>query len=226
MTRTEFQLQAIGDPRLAAHVTSKQATWLWSIDGRHVLWANPVAAQAFGAANAAELAKRTFGPADPHRRQVAQLASRLPQSGATRMERLRGFGARPGMLMTCACARLEFSDGSHGVLISAAEMPSRIMPFEERLRRLVEGQEAAVASFASDGYLLGASEAARLLFGFRSLASAGLEALRDETLAHGSAEATIAAGQIVTLRVGSGAETGLVALIVPRAAEVEPAPRP
>jgi PAS domain S-box-containing protein len=226
MTRTEFQLQAIGDPRLAAHVTSTQATWLWSIDGRHVLWANPVAAQAFGTPNAAELAKRTFGPADPHRRQIAQLANRLPLNGTTRMERLRGFGARPGMLMTCACARLEFSDGSHGVLISAAEMPSRIMPFEERLRRLVEGQEAAIAAFASDGFLLGASEKARLLFGFRTLTSAGLEALRDETLARGSAETTIPAGQMVMLRIGSGAETGLVALIAPRTVEPEPAPLP
>ena len=48
MTRTQFQLQAIGDPRLAAHVTSTHPAWLWSIDGRHVLWANPVAVRATG----------------------------------------------------------------------------------------------------------------------------------------------------------------------------------
>jgi len=224
MTRTEFQLQAIGDPRLAAHVTSTHATWLWSIDGRHVLWANPLAAQTFGAANAAELARKSFGPADAHRRQVAQLAGRLPLNGAARMERLRGFGARPGMLMTCTCARLEFADGSHGVLISAVEMPSRFMPLDDRLRLLVEGQEAPIAAFARDGVLLGASEAARLLFGFRTLASAGLEFLRDEALAHGSAATSIPAGQIVLQRVGSGADVGLVALIVPRAVVPEPAP--
>jgi PAS domain S-box-containing protein len=226
MTSTQFQLQAIGDPRLAVHVTGAHPAWLWSIDGRHVLWANPVAAQAFGAANAVELARKNFGPADPHRRQVAQLANRLPLAGAMRMERLRGFGARPGMLMTCGCARLEFADGGHGILIRAIEAPARFMPLEERLQRVVEGQEAPVASFAQDGTLLGASDAARLSFGFRSLASAGLEALRDEALMHGSAAASIPAGQMVLQRVGSGADIGLVALIVPRVQKPEPAPEP
>src|SRR5262249_1184904 len=151
MIKPEFQLQAIGDPRLAAHVTSTLATWLWSIDGRHVLWANPVAARLFGAASPADLAKEIFVPADPHRRQVGQLAGRLPMNGTVRMERLRGFGARPGMLMTCGCARLEFADGSHGILIGAVETPTRIMPLDERLRALAEGQELPVASFARDG---------------------------------------------------------------------------
>src|SRR5262249_31761674 len=158
---------AIGDPRLAAHLTSALPAWLWSIDGRHVLWANPVAATLFGAANGAELAKKTFGPADPHRRQIAQLAGRLPANGAGRMERLRGLGARLGVLMTCGCARLDFPDGSHGVLISAVETPARIMPLEERLQRLIEGQDAPVAAFAADGLLLAASETARPLLGFR-----------------------------------------------------------
>ena len=61
-----------------------------------------------------------FGPADRHRRQVAQLATRLAPSGAIRLERLRGFGAPLGALMTCGCARLEFADGDHGILIAAA----------------------------------------------------------------------------------------------------------
>src|SRR6185437_4431937 len=132
MTRTEFQLLAIGDPRLAPYATSVEPTWLWSTDGHHVLWANPVAATLSGAANAAELATKTFGPADPHRRQIAQLAGRLPLDGATRLERLRGFGARLGMLMTCGCAQLGFPDGSHGTLIHAIETPARAIALEER----------------------------------------------------------------------------------------------
>ena len=63
-----------------------------------MLWANPVGARLFGAANAASWRKRIFGPADPHRRQVAQLAGRLPPNGAIRLERLRGFGAALGAL--------------------------------------------------------------------------------------------------------------------------------
>ena len=60
-----------------------------------------------------------FGPADPHRRQVAQLAGRLLPTGATRLERLRGFGAALGTLATCACSRLDFADGGAGVLVVA-----------------------------------------------------------------------------------------------------------
>ena len=80
MNHAEFQLRGVGDPRLAVHATSALPVWLWSIDGTRILWANPVGARLFGAANGAELAGRTFGPADPHRRQVAQLAGRLPIS--------------------------------------------------------------------------------------------------------------------------------------------------
>ena len=96
MNHAELQLRGVGDPRLAVHATSALPAWLWSTDGTRILWANPVGARLLGAANGAELAKRTFGPPDPHRRQVAQLAGRLPGSGATRLERLQGFGAPLG----------------------------------------------------------------------------------------------------------------------------------
>ena len=222
MTGTEFQLQAIGDPRLAAHATSAQAVWLWSTDGRHVLWANPVAALLLGAASGAELAKKTFGPADPHRRQVAQLAARLPPNGARRLERLRGFGAKLGMLMTCGCERLEFPDGSHGILIDAIETPARIMPLEDRLWRLVEDQDAAVAAFDRDGVSLGVSKAARPLLDFRHLADPGFEKARDEALAHGRAERETDIGRLVLWRVGCGADIALIAHIAQGVGEAAP----
>ena len=76
----------------------------------------------FGAANAAALAEKTFGPADRHRRQIARLAGRLLANGAIRLERLQGFGAAPGMLATCGASRFDFPDGSHGVLIAAGNI--------------------------------------------------------------------------------------------------------
>src|SRR3954469_17692843 len=85
MNDAEFQLRGVSDPRLAVHATSPLPAWLWSIDGTRILWANPVGARLFGAANGAALAKKVFGPADSHRRQVAQLARRLPPTGAIRL---------------------------------------------------------------------------------------------------------------------------------------------
>ena len=93
MNNAEFQLRGVGDPRLAVHATSALPVWLWSTDGTRILWANPVGARLFGAANGAVLAGRIFGPADQHRRQVAQLAGRLsghrrdPAGAAARLRR-------------------------------------------------------------------------------------------------------------------------------------------
>jgi PAS domain S-box-containing protein len=222
MTKTEFQLQAICDPRLAVHATSAHPVWLWSADGRHVRWANPAGARLFGAANSTELARKNFGPADAHRRQVAQLANRLPLSGATRMERLRGFGAQPGMLMTCGCARLDFPDGSHGVLINVVETTIRSMPLAERLQLLAEGLEVPIATFDRDGTLVGASDAAGSLLDLFS--EADLEQAHGDALVSEHVELPISIGNVVFQRVGSGADVGVVALLMRHAAEAEPAP--
>src|SRR5581483_9549905 len=98
----ELQVRAAGDPRLAVHASGPFAAWLWSTDGTRVLWANPIGAHLFGASSGPRLETKTFGPADPHRRQIARLAPQLAPTGAIRIERLRGFGAALGTLATCA----------------------------------------------------------------------------------------------------------------------------
>ncbi|TPQ39530.1 PAS domain-containing sensor histidine kinase [Bradyrhizobium guangdongense] len=222
MTSSDFQLRSVSDPRLAVHATSPLPAWLWSLDGARVLWANPVGARLFGAANSAELAARKIGPADPQRRQVARLAHQLPVNGAVRMERLRGFGASLGVLMTCACLRLKFADGSQGVLVTAMDTPVRVMPLNERLQRLVEGAVTPMAAFATDGAFIAASELARPLRGCRNLEEAGLEHARSDALATGRVEMPIGNGHVVLQRVGSGADTGLIAMVQPAAPQTPP----
>ncbi|WP_298378494.1 PAS domain-containing protein [uncultured Bradyrhizobium sp.] len=217
MSDAEFQILALGDVRLADHASGSLPAWLWSADGARILWANPVGAQVFGAANGAELAKRVFGPADPHRRQVARLGYRLDAGGAVRLERLRGFGATPGMLATCGCRRIELSDGSHGILMTALNGSGRNMPLAERLLRLVQGLPRPAAAFNGDGLLIATNEAARLLPGLHDLTEAGLDAARDEALAQGRAAASVAIGRVVLQRIGRGADRALIALIKPAA---------
>jgi PAS domain S-box-containing protein len=219
MNHAEFQLRGVSDPRLAVHATSANPAWLWSIDGTRILWANPVAARRFNAAHSAALANKVFGPADLHRRQVARLAGRLPSNGAIRLERLRGFGAAPGALVTCGCARLDFADGGHGILIASAAAAGRTMPLVERLQRLVEGIDAPIAALTRDGILVGASNAARSLLGFRNLAEVGLDDVCSEALKQGRAETPVGIGHLILQRVGTGADIGLVALIAPDATQ-------
>jgi PAS domain S-box-containing protein len=223
MNSAESQLRGVGDPRLAVHATGNQPVWLWSLDGTRVLWANPVGARLFGARNAAALSAKIFGPADPHRRQLAQLSGRLPQNGATRLERLRGFGAAFGGLMTCACARLGFADGGAGVLVIATQRTGPAMPLTEQLRNLIEGIETPIAAFARDGVFIGASDAARTLLGFHNLSGAGFDTARGEALKDGRVETPIGIGHMVLQRVGSGADVGLIALIAPNVVHATPA---
>ena len=122
MKDAEIQWLNSNDPRLAAYAASRLPAWLWTADGKRVLWANPAGLRLFGATNIATLAEKTFGPGDRHRRQIARLAGRLRADGAVRLERLQGFGAAPGGLVTCGCSRIDFADGSHGVLIAAGNI--------------------------------------------------------------------------------------------------------
>jgi PAS domain S-box-containing protein len=213
----EFQLRGVGNARLAVHATSSLPAWLWSTDGTRILWANPVGARSFDAPTATALATRKFGPANPYRRQVMQLGGRLPPTGAVRLERLRGFGASLGGLMTCACSRLDFSDGSAGILIAATSAAfGRAMPLVERLQRLLEGVEAPIAAFARDGLFVGANDAAHALFDFRNLSDTGFEAARGDALRTGRVEVRIEIGTMVLQRVGAGPDIGLIALIEPK----------
>jgi PAS domain S-box-containing protein len=134
MNNAEFELREGGDPRLAVYAASPFPAWLWSTDGTRILWANATGAKLFGAGNATALETKTFGPADPHRRQVAQLAGRLLPTGATRLERLRGFGAALGTLVTCACARLDFPDGGTGILVAAMLDPGQLLRIDAAQR--------------------------------------------------------------------------------------------
>ncbi|MBN8975643.1 MAG: PAS domain S-box protein [Rhizobiales bacterium] len=217
MNNAEFQLRGVHDARLAVHATSASPAWLWTPDGARLLWANPVGVAMLGAADAETLAARTFSPADQQRRQVAQLAARLLPEMPPRLERLRGFGAPLGSLVTCICTRLPFADGENGILIVAAATMGRTMPLDERLRRIVKTATTPMAAFMQDGRLAGASETARPLLGSHNLANADLAQARDAALTTGHAETSIDIGHVALQRIGSGSDIGLIATIAPTA---------
>ncbi len=226
MDDTNFQLLAIRDPRLAVHAASTKPAWLWSSDGTRILWANAVGAQIFGARNATALAIKNFGPADQHRRQVIQLSTRLPPDGAMRLERLRGFGTTLGGLITCACARLAFSDGMRGILLVANTPPSTAMPVNERLLHLVEDMEIPVATFTNEGIFAGASEAATCLPGFlQTISNLDVDALRSDILRDGRVEMDSGLGRVTVHHIGIGADSGLIALIAPIVTHAPELPR-
>lgn len=214
MSDLDFHLLAIRDPRLAAHATSALPAWLWSTDGARILWANPAGARIFGARNGRELAARPVGPADPHRRQVLRLAGRLSPSGATRLERLNGFGATLGGLVTCACTRLTF-EGEAAALLVAIDQTSRAMPLTERLARLVEALDIPAIAYTQDGTIAGVNESAGELPDGSGIAELVTEPVRAEAMREGRTEMRTDLARIALHRVGSGADAAIVALISP-----------
>jgi PAS domain S-box-containing protein len=228
MNSADFELQGMTDPRLAVHAASALPAWLWSLDGDCILWANPVGVSIVGTTNTSALVSRHVDPDDPRRRQVAQLASRLPPTGAVQLERMRGY-AGLGSLLTCACSRLEFPGVGSAILVRAAEPAGRGMPLVERLQRLVDGVDMPVAAFSRDGRFVAASNRGRPLFSIGSLAEGGLDGLRDNALREGRAETSVGLWRLVLQRVGSGGDIGLVVLLEPNVSDrssTHPAPLP
>lgn len=223
MPTADFSLLAIHDERLAALSLAAAPAWVWSTDGEHLLWANAAGCAFFGADNEAALIAKHFGPADPHRRQVKQLAPRLSSSGALRLERLRGFGAPLGGLMTCGCAKVSLR-GTEGILI-AAELPwTRVPAFSERVAALIESIEQPVIAFA-EGRPLAANSAARMLGDLTSVAPRLLDSVREADIKQVSTSLDTPLGPATLHRAGSGAESALI-LLLPCAAVPAPVAAP
>jgi PAS domain S-box-containing protein len=213
MSDAGFEIDGVRDPRLAVHATSATPAWLWSPDGAHILWANAAGTRLFGERSAARLAERTIGPADPHRRHAVQLASRLPP-GVTRLEKLRGFGAPFGRLVTCACTLLSFRSGASALLIAAVEPVGRTIPLTERLAHVTDSVALPAMMFTVDGALIGANDAAKPFAGlFNDLTGHDFNEARGNALRDGHSMLQAEFGRIALHRVGTGAETALVALI-------------
>ncbi len=212
MNGTKFQSAGLTDPRLAAHALSPMPAWLWAADAPRILWANPVAAAVFDAPSPAALSALRFDPQHVSAAQVARLAGTLPQGGAPRLERLRGFGARFGGTLTCLCSRIILNDNSAAVLVVSTERSGKDLGLPERARRLLADCDGPAALFTADGELIEATPAARTLLGSqRDLIALGAERLASEASRNGAAEGDIAAGHVTMLRLGAGATVTLLA---------------
>jgi len=213
MNATGLQFACLNDPRLAAHALSPSPAWLWRADASRLLWANPPAAAIFEAASPADAAAIRFDAKHPAAAQIARLAGTLPQGGAPRLERLRGFGASLGGALVCLCSRISLADNTAAVLVVSTERAGKEIALPERAHRLLSGFALPAAIFTADGELIDAMPEAQARFGeARDLIGLGAEQLAREATLNGKAEGEIAAGPITILRLGAG--TSVIALLV------------
>jgi PAS domain S-box-containing protein len=206
MTDSDLQFNYLRDPRLAAHALNPAPVWLWSADADRILWANPAGAAIFDAASPGAVAARQFDSRHVAAAQIARLAGTLPQGGAPRLERLRGFGASIGGTLICLCSRIALADNRAAVLVVSTERAGRDLALPERARRLLENSDTPAAVFTADGELIEAQPAARERLGDKlDLIALGAEKLAREASLNGTAEGESGAGHIRVLKLGAGA---------------------
>ncbi|MGA8748434.1 MAG: PAS domain S-box protein [Pseudolabrys sp.] len=226
MTKPEFHSAYLRDPRLAAHALNPAPVWLWSADGKNLLWANPIGASIFDAASPAAVAALRFGPRHAAPAQISRLAATLPQGGAPRLERLRGFGAGIGTMLICLCSRITLADNSAAVFIVSTERAGRDLALPERARRLLEDVRQPAAIFTADGELIEAQPAADALIGDkRDLVALGAKKLAREASLNGIAEGKVSAGPICMVKLGAGPTFGLLVVFSKPATKSAAAPR-
>ena len=207
MSGTKFQSAWLSDPRLSAHALSPMPAWLWRTDRPGILWSNPVGAAIFDAASPGVLAASEFEPDHVSVAQIARLAGTLPQGGAPRLERLRGFGARFGSPLTCLCSRITLDDNSTAILVVSTERAGKDLSLPDRVRRILADFDKPAAVFSADGELIEATASAKETLGTnRDVMAIGAERLASEASKNGKAEGDIASGRVTMLRLGAWIE--------------------
>src|SRR5437870_5672297 len=153
---TKPVLALLRDPRLSPHVTSPVPAWLCTVEPLRMVWTNAAGAGLRGTASPAAVAGRPISPREPLGLDIGRLAGTLPDSGAVRLERIRGLSSGIGRTIACACSRLPLDEGMAILMIAAQPLASR-MPLAERVRGAFADAQGAIAVFSPDGALLHAS---------------------------------------------------------------------
>ena len=200
------------DARLAPLAVSPLPAWLWNLDATRILWANPTGAAIFGAATSSAIGARRFDVGQRAAAQVAELATRLPETGPPQIERLYGFDADDTRALTCACSRITLADHTPAILVAAAERAGPDLSLTEQAHRLLAGSGAPVAIYSAGGKLIHATPAAdEYLCGAGWLAALGVAQAASEALRTGHAEGQTVYAFVTIDRIGGDGATLLLA---------------
>ncbi|MBN8996809.1 MAG: PAS domain S-box protein [Rhizobiales bacterium] len=175
--RTYPFLELAALPAVGALILDTRAVFVFSADGRHILFANAAGAAFLEEPRMADVLARTFAAGSPFARHLARLAKLLP-SETSRVEMLRfNLGGGP-VALPAACRRLNLADGGRAVLAVAAGEPAResLVARAEKLADALGSRACLAAIIAPDGRVLAASG------GFDDVtpASAAIDALVEE----------------------------------------------
>ena len=124
MENWKHAFEAFGALETVSELTADQRpAWVFSRDGRSVLWANPAGGAMFGFGRFADMAGKTAPDEDPFARQLANIARSLGEGGS--LARLRLTSGAQAIPLLCQCRPVQEVDSQRGILVIALDAPTR-----------------------------------------------------------------------------------------------------
>jgi PAS domain S-box-containing protein len=156
--KTYAYLDLVALPAVGRTLLDPGPAFVFSGDGRSILFANAAGAAFFGETAMGQVLQHHFSASSPLQRQLSRMARLLPTENA-RMEILRFSLGVTQATLACACRRINLSDRTSAVLAIAAasDRPESVVTRAERLADTIAGEDCLVAVMARDGHVLGAS---------------------------------------------------------------------
>ena len=205
--------ELLADARIAGLVAVPTPALLIDPEGK-LRFANPAGLVLLGAKTFQDAAARGPAALGPLAEAARRFAESLPAGGAPRLERLRLAGSlQPAVF---ACSRVVFAGDWPAILFAGMDAGRGKAPsITDAARALLDDKEDSFALFDLDGHLLHTSALASALIGSaQTLADvdASTSAAFGQARAEGSSEAPFGVTRIVFRRIGTKAQSAILAI--------------
>jgi len=208
-------VEILADARISALVAVPTPALLFDTDG-HLLFANPAGLRLVNALTLPEAAAREPNQLGPLADAAQRLSPGLPSSGTPRLERLKLSGTNFLHPNTFACSRISFVNGKEAVLIAGLDVGKEKAPtLLLATGSLLDDTRDAFALFDIDGNLIEANTIAAFAIGSAQTLQEldpGAAAALDSARSQGAAETDFGVLRIVLRRIGTKAQSGILAL--------------
>jgi PAS domain S-box-containing protein len=207
--------ELLADARIAGLVAVPTPALLVDPEGK-LLFANPAGLALLGAKTLQDAAARGSSALGPLAEAAKRFAENLPAGGTPRLERLRLKGSlQPAVF---ACSRIVFAGDWLAVLFAGMDAGRGKPPsIADAVQALLDNNEDAFALFDLDGHLLHANAvASALIRSAQTLAEidAGATSAFDKAREEGSSEAPFGSKRIAFRRIGTKAQSAILAIFV------------
>lgn len=144
--------------RVGRYAFEDAPAWVFSDDGRRILWANAAGLEFLDIRTLSGLARYRFSETSPVSRRLAHLATRGTTGALERFRFFVGMRAKP---VACLCERLYLPDDGKPVLAVAADAPaaSGDLPAAAGFLHVLDQAGLAAALFDPDGELFATTSA-------------------------------------------------------------------